>query len=323
MNEPVLLGVVALVLAAVALGVALRGWGRGTGRADRQLGDLRTRLDAMLDAQRDVPRALAEEGAIQARALADVRERLAQVAEATKQLETVGAAVGELREVLGIPKVRGTVGELWLEELLRQVLPAECYEREYRFRSGERVDAVIKLGDRMIPVDAKFPLEAYQRMQSLHGADQDRERRLFHRSVRARVDEIADKYIRPDEGTYEFALMYVPAETVYYESLLRAPERDDAVVPYAMARKVFVVSPHTFYAYLSALAHGLRGLTVEPRARELVATLAALERDIAALQETLALAGRHLGHAQRQYDDAARAAAEMGRRLDGFSRSNS
>src|SRR5439155_719712 len=163
----------------------------------------------------------------QTRVLSDVRERLGALAEVTRRLEAMGASVTEVQQLLQVPKLRGTLGEIWLEELLRQILPASHYEMQHAFRSGERVDAVLMLGDRLVAVDAKFPLEACQRMLAAGGAEAERERRAFARSLRERIDEIADKYIRPDEGTYDFALMYIPAENVYYEAVLRAEDPED------------------------------------------------------------------------------------------------
>src|SRR4029077_5831510 len=207
----------------------------------------------------------------QTRVLSDVRERLAALAEVTRRLEAMGASVTEVQQLLQVPKLRGTLGEIWLEELLRQILPASHFQMQHAFRSGERVDAVLRLGDRLVAVDAKFPLEACQRMLAARGADAERERRAFARSLRERIDEIADKYIRPDEGTYEFALMYIPAENVYYESVLRDqdPEDGNSILSHAMARKVVPVSPHTFYAYLLVILHGLKGMKFELRAKEI------------------------------------------------------
>jgi DNA recombination protein RmuC len=131
------------------------------------------------------------------RAMADVRERLGQVTELAQRMEGVGRSVSEVQSLLQVPRLRGTLGEVWLEELLRQVFPASQWTMQHTFRGGERVDAVLRIGDRLVPVDAKFPLEACQRMLALDGEAAERERRIFRRSLRDRVDEIASKYIRP------------------------------------------------------------------------------------------------------------------------------
>jgi DNA recombination protein RmuC len=320
-----------LVVVAVALLLALllRRSDRAAGPLlQQQLIELRGRLDGLLAAQQTVPQALADGRAEQARSLAsqflqlqsaltrqladagtavaDVRERLGLLAAATQRLESVGQSVAKVQELLQVPRLRGTLGEVWLEELLRQVFPAGLYRTQHTFRSGEKVDAVIVVGDRLIPVDAKFPLEACQRMLAADAATLDRERRAFRRSLRERVDEIADKYIRPDEGTFEFALMYIPAENVFYEAVVRGEtlEEDDSVVGYALRRKVIPVSPHTFYAYLAAILHGLRGLEVEAQAREILDALGGLQQQFARFEEAHRLVGTHLERAVRQYGEA-------------------
>jgi DNA recombination protein RmuC len=265
-----------------------------TGLLQQQLIEVRGRLDALVTSQGS--------------AVGDVRERLGQLVEATKRLEAVGATVAEVQQLLKVPQLRGTLGEVWLEELLRQIFPGSLFKTQHAFRSGERVDAVILVGDRLVPVDSKFPLEACQRMLAAAPADADRERRAFRRSLRARIDEIADKYIRPDEGTFEFALMYIPAENVYYEAVVRGEELegDESVVGYALRRKVIPVSPNTFYAYLAAILHGLKGLEVEKQARQILESLGGLQQQFGRFEDAYRLVGKHLEHAVRQYAEADR-----------------
>lgn len=312
------LALVGLAVAlAIALVLALRSGHRGGWQ--QQLGELRTRLDQLVVAQQELPRAVAEEGAIQARSLAQVREQLTSLAEAARRMEEVGRSVAQVEELLKVPKLRGTLGEVWLEELLRQVFPDGLFEMQYAFRSGERVDAVLRIGDRLVPIDAKFPLDACRRMLAATGAEAARERRAFQRTLRMRVDEIADKYIRPGEGTYEFALMYVPAENVYYEGVVR----DDGVgaegvVGYALGRRVIPVSPNTLYAYLAAILHGLRGLDVERRAEGLLRSLGELEHEVDRFQRSFEVAGRHLENAGKQYHEAALHLAGLRERLTGL-----
>ncbi len=314
-----LLGVVlALVLLAVL--VFRRSPGeREAALLQQQLVELRARLDALNMAQREVPRALAEGSAAQVQVLADVRERLGELGAVARRLETVGETVTEVQQLLQVPKLRGTLGEVWLEELLRQILPPAHFRMQHRFSSGERVDAVVTLGDRMVPVDAKFPLEACQRMlTATQPEDAERERRAFGRSLRDRIDEIADKYIRPDEGTYDFALMYIPAENVYYEAVLRAqdPEDGKSVLGHALRRRVIPVSPHTFYAYLLVILHGLKGMAVEGRAREMQDRLATLRQQLEAFWGAFDKVGVHLGNAQKQFDESTRHGGRVRDRLE-------
>ncbi len=283
-----------LVVVALLVMLLLRRPGAEAALLQQQLIEVRSRLDALVNAQGG--------------AVGDVRERLGALAESTKRLEAVGASVAEVQELLKVPRLRGTLGETWLEELLRQIFPAGLYEMQHQFRSGERVDAVLRVGDRLVPVDSKFPLEACQRMLAADAASADAERRAFRKSLRARIDEIADKYIRPDEGTFEFALMYIPAENVYYEAVVRgeAIEGGESLVAYALRRKVIPVSPNTFYAYLAAILHGLRGLEVEKKAQQILESLGGLEQQFGRFEEAFRLVGKHLEHAARQYAETDR-----------------
>ena len=308
----------ATVLAVAVLLLVLRGKGGGVELLQQQLVELRGRLDALVAAQHDLPRTMADGAALQARSLADVREQLGRLGEATVRLESLGRSVTEVQDLLRVPHLRGTLGEVWLEELLRQVFPEALYRTQYAFRSGERVDAALFVGERIVPIDAKFPLDACQRMLHAEGDALVRERRAFRRSLRQRIDEIADRYIRPDEGTFDFALMYVPAEAVYYEAVVREEPLDsgESIVGYALRRHVLLVSPHTFYAYLAAVLHGLRGLEVEQRAREIQAALGGLRQQVASFRRTFDLVGRHLDHAGRQYQESERAWERVSARFD-------
>ena len=317
---PLAVGLALAILLALLVVVVLRhsGPGRTADLLQQQLLDLRSRFDQLIAAQQEMPRTLAQGSADQARLLLDVRERLGQLGETAKRLESVGETVSRVQQLLQVPKLRGTLGEVWLEELLRQILPSAAYEMQHRFASGERVDAVLRLGDRLVPVDAKFPLEACQRMLAATGAEQEREGRAFARSLRDRIDEVADKYIRPDEGTFDFALMYLPAEAVYYEAVLRDEDQGDgkSVLAHAMRRKVIPVSPHTFYAYLLVIVHGLQGLRVEQRAREIQDRLGALQLQFASFWSAFEKVGAHLGVARKQFDESGRQAGRVRERLD-------
>jgi DNA recombination protein RmuC len=320
-SPSVAIALAVLVFLVAVLVVALLRRPAGARAVDliqQQLIELRGRFDQLVAAQQEVPKAIAQGSAEQARMLSDLRERLGALGEATRRLETVGATVSEVQQLLQVPKLRGTIGEIWLEELLRQILPASHYEMQYGFRSGERVDAALKLGDRIVAVDAKFPLESCQRMLAASGAEAERERRAFARSLKERIDEIANRYIRPDEGTYDFALMYIPAENVYYEAVLRAEDPDDAksVLGHAMRRRVIPVSPHTFYAYLLVILHGLKGMRVEQQAREIGERLGALRQQFEAFWAAFETVGAHLANAQKKFEESERHAGRVRDRFD-------
>ena len=214
------------------------------------------------------------------------------------------ASAGELRkigDVLRPPKARGGFGELLLANLLRDRLPRDAYELQYGFARGERVDAVIRV-ERLVPIDAKFPLDNFER---LVGAETDEERTLyekaFARDLKNHVDAIAEKYIRPDEGTYDFALMYLPSESVYYELVCG---KTGALLQYAHEKRVFPVSPTTFTAQLQVIALGLKGLQIEQHAHEVMAYCAQLQNDFSRFRDDFDVLGKHLGNAQGKYSEA-------------------
>jgi DNA recombination protein RmuC len=276
---------------------------------DRRFGELDTKVDRRLgDMDVKVDRRLAG----MTETSTKIHERLGKVDEATAQLNERAKDFQRFEQMLRPPKARGGVGEQLLGNLLADILPAGRYELQYGFRSGERVDAVIRLEDALLPVDAKFPLDNFQRFVD---ADDDVTKELhakaFARDVKGHVDAIAQKYIRPDEGTYEFAFMYLPAESVYYELVCNRIGGDASPVPYAQERKVIPVSPSTFHAYLLVLVQGLKGLQIEEHAREVMAYVAELNRDFGRFKVDFDVVGKHLGNAQTKY-------AESERRLSRF-----
>jgi DNA recombination protein RmuC len=221
------------------------------------------------------------------------------------------ASAGELRkigDVLRPPKARGGFGELLLANLLRDRLPRDAYELQYGFAGGERVDAIIRV-ERLVPIDAKFPLDNFERLAD---AETDADRTLFEkafsRDLKIHVDAIAGKYIRPDEGTYDFALMYLPSEGVYYELVCG---KTGALLQYAHEKRVFPVSPTTFTSQLQVIALGLKGMQIEQRAHEVMAYVAQLQGDFDRFRDDFQVVGKHIGNAQSKF-------AEAEKRLDRF-----
>jgi DNA recombination protein RmuC len=257
-----------------------------------------------------------------AQVVGEVQGSLGSLREATQRVLDVGRDIQGLEQVLKSPKVRGGLGETLLERLLDEMLPREHWVAQHAFRSGEKVDAAIRIGDRIVPVDAKFPLENFRRMLGETDDAQRRQyRKSFARDVKLRVDEIAKKYILPDEGTYDFALMYVPAENVYYEIAIRPEDADDdPIAGYALQRRVVPVSPNSIFAYLQVIVLGLRGLRIEANARQIEEDLARLGGDLGKLRTPLATLGRHLGNAQKQFDDAQRELDRFETKLDEIGR---
>ncbi len=254
------------------------------------------------------------------KAVTEVTARMSGLEESSKRIFELGKSISELQDILRAPKLRGGLGELFLEDLLKQILPPAHFTMQYRFSTNEAVDAVIRLGDNLVPVDAKFPLENFRKMIAVEDEkEQKQHRKQLATDIKKHADSIADKYIKPDEGTFDFALMYIPAENVYYETIIRDDNFGDdrSIAEYALSKKVIPVSPNIFYAYLKAIVLGLRGLHIEKSAQEVLSTLSALRGDLKRFHGDFATLGKHLKNASGSYDSAGKRLEKFSTKLEG------
>jgi DNA recombination protein RmuC len=228
-------------------------------------------------------------------------ERLGKLDGTAAQMLQKAADLGRLEQALRPPKARGGVGEMLLANLLRDMLPADAYRLQHTFRSGERVDAVVRV-DKLVSVDAKFPLDNFERLVNAEGdAERELHEKAFARDVKGHIDAIAAKYIRPAEGTFDFAFMYLPSESVYYELVCG---KTGALSAYAHDKRVIPVSPSTFHAYLLMVTQGLRALQIERHAQDVMAFCAQLGKDFERFRGDFEVVGKHIGNAQSKYSEA-------------------
>ncbi|MDP2981159.1 MAG: DNA recombination protein RmuC [Candidatus Omnitrophota bacterium] len=243
-----------------------------------------------------------------AKVFGDVKKSLGSLDEKTQQIYEVGKDIASLQEILRAPKMRGGLGELFLESLLEQIMPRkDFYELQHCFKTGERVDAVIKIGSRLVPVDSKFPLESFKRfVEAQSDEDKKRAKKEFIKAVNTHIDDIAAKYILPDEGTYDFALMYIPAENVYYETIIKDEGfgEEKSIVSHAISKKVIPVSPNSFYAYLQVIILGMKGLKVEEKAQEVIKMLITLKGSLGKFTEDFEVMGTHIDNMKSSYERA-------------------
>lgn len=283
----------------------------------QMLGHVNDRLKDNAEVLNRTQQSLGERLDNAARVVGQVQRSLGGLEEANRKIYEVGKDIASLQEILQAPKLRGGLGEFFLEDLLAQILPPQHFATQYSFRSGDRVDAVIKLGASFVPVDAKFPLENFKRMlEAASEDDKNRAKKQFVSDVKKHIDAIAAKYILPDEGTYDFALMYIPAENVYYETIIKEDGAEEKHLSYyAMTKHVVPVSPNSFYAYLQAIVLGLRGMKIEDRAKEIIEYLSRLQGDFSKFREEFALLGKHLAHAQSGFQNADRRLEQFSQKL--------
>lgn len=238
--------------------------------------------------------------------IGEIQKKLGSLENATEQMQEIGKDISSLQNILQAPKLRGNLGEYLLYELLGDVLPRANYEEQHRFSDGSAVDAVIRIGRNYVPVDSKFPMESFVRFINAKDSETKKKSRSeFIKSVKARIDEIS-KYIRPAEQTYDFALMYIPSENVYYEILTSDAEKNYGLFEYAMSKKVVPVSPSTFYAYLMSIVFGLRGYKIEQKAEKITKELSGIQNDFEKFAADFEILGKHLNYANTKYDELSR-----------------
>src|SRR3989337_2966164 len=215
------------------------------------------------------------------------------------QMNEIGRSMKELQDFLRSPKLRGNIGEQVLRELLGQFLPKESFHLQFSFRTGDIVDAAIKTESGIIPIDSKFPMENFKNMTK---AESEVEKKTFEkqfaRDVRKHIDDIAKKYILPEEGTIDYALMYIPSEPVYYEIMSNIPELSD----YSHKRRVLPVYPSTSYAYMRAILMSFEGKKIEERARAILASLRGIQNDSEKFGDALRVLTKHINDTKNTSD---------------------
>lgn len=247
-----------------------------------------------------------------------LNERLDKAAQVIKtvgvevgQMSEIGRSMRELQEFLKSPKLRGNIGEEILKDLLSQIFPKNSFYLQYQFKSGEKVDAAIKTDSGILPIDSKFPMESFQRMvKNNDEAQKDALKKEFIRDVKKHIDNIAKKYILPDEGTMDFALMYVPSEAVFYEIC-----NLNDILDYARKSRVYIVSPSTLYVHLQTILLSFEGKKIETRSKEVFKLIRSLEIEYSKVQENLTILGRHLNNASTQFTNVSLGISQIGNKL--------
>jgi DNA recombination protein RmuC len=234
-----------------------------------------------------------------------------QMSGALKEVKESMKEVASFQDILRTPKLRGQWGEASLEHLLKEFFPQEFYECQKYFKSGEAVDAVLKIPDgKLLPIDSKFPLENFQRMISAEGdADKLKFRKMFLDDAKREIDSVSSKYILPSEGTTDFALLFIPAESVYYEIVNNIKDAD--VGEYARKKHILLVSPNTFYLTLQILQKWLKDVRVSQQTQEILKRLARIMQDAEKLQDDFRKLGTHLTNAHGSYETSEKRLALM------------
>ncbi len=310
-----------LITASFEARKEISGQATGINMLAQQLGTLKTAQDALRETMQKSlqtgQESLNQNLQSSQRVLSQLNTQVGELQGTNKQMLQVGSEIRRLQDILSSPKLRGQMGEWSLENLLSQILPNNNYELQYSFRDGQKVDALIKLAEYSVPVDAKFPLPTFERLMTACGDDEkSRLRKQFLKDVIIHIDKIADSYIRPAEGTLDFALMYIPAENVYYETIVKFIGEDKDLMQYAIEKKVIPVSPNLLYTYLMTVVMGLHGLQIEKQAAEIRQNLKKLNASFADFAGNWEVLGKHLRNAYGQYEDGQKKLDRFGLQLN-------
>lgn len=235
-----------------------------------------------------------------------------EVGKEVGQMSEIGRSMKDLQDFLKSPKLRGNIGEQVLKDLISQMFPKNSFHLQYSFKSGEKVDAAIKTDAGILPIDSKFPMENFQKMIKADGNEPEREqyRKEFGRDVKKHIDSIAKKYILPEEGTMDFALMYVPSESVYYELV-----NMDDIMEFAKKQRVYIVSPSTLYMHLQTILLSFEGKKIEARSKEVFQLLRGLQIDYGKVQENMGVLGKHINNASMQFTNVTTGFSQIGKKL--------
>jgi DNA recombination protein RmuC len=248
--------------------------------------------------------------------LAQLRGKIGEIQAMGEQLSVTSKT---LENVLAGPKTRGMLGEAALERILEDGLPRQMWERQYRFADGSIVDAVVKIGEHWLCIDSKFPLESY--LELLEVGEDARSR--FGHVVRRHADAIAEKYILPAQHTLDYALMFVPSESIYYELLQTEAAKGQTLEKYCRVIRVIPVSPNLCYAYVSAVATALRGMKLADNLRELQGQIDGLDHEFADFRNAFEKLGKHLQNAHNMFVETDDEAHGLGKAIEQMRRAAS
>ncbi len=236
---------------------------------------------------------------------------IASVQKNIGEMSEIGRSMKDLQEYLTSPKLRGSIGEEVLSEVLHELLPKDLFSLQHSFKAGEKVDAVVRIGKQLVPIDAKFPIENFRKMNEVESKmEKDKYKKLFIADVKKHIDDISRKYILTDEGTTDYALMYVPAESVYYEII-----RNEKLSKHGRDKRVLFVSPMSLYAYLKAILMSYQGQTIQKKAQEILQLLRSTQKDYEKIEESLGVLEKHFNYAYNQLQNVNKLLAKLGQKL--------
>jgi len=234
----------------------------------------------------------------------EITKKLSSLEQTNNEIKNIWKQLKWLENILQNPKQRGILWEYFLEQVLKNVLSPSNYVLQYNFKSGDIVDAVVLVWDNIIPIDSKFSLENYNKIASANDKEtKEIYEKQFKSDLKKRIDETS-KYIKPEEGTLDFAFMFIPSETIYYDLLTNKSGSSDLLEYAFKERKVIIVSPTSFYAYLQTVLQWLKALVIEQKAKDIAKQVSKLARHLETYEQTFEKLGNSLGTTVNHYNNS-------------------
>ena len=313
--EFVIIGLLVLIVVALAIAIFLvlrKKPDNSLIMLQQQIGQINQTLDTKLS---ESNKAIQGQFGESAKIIRNVTEKLTRLDETNKQVVGFADQLKSLQDVLKNPKQRGVLGEYYLETVLKNVLPPDSYQIQYPFKDGTIVDAVVFVEKNIIPVDSKFSLENYNRILEANNIeDKKRYEKAFVNDLKLRIEETA-KYVKPEENTMDFAFMFIPSEAVYYDLLINivgtSTEETNNLIYYAGKKKVIIVSPTSFLAYLQTVLQGLRNQKISDQAREIIKQVDKLGKHMGGYETYIDKMGNHLNTTVSTYNKARKELAKI------------
>ena len=302
----IILGVIVIVLVFLMLFRKNQDYSQSFFLLQQRMGQIEERVKRGLD---EGNKSVNEKFDSSLKVIGDIKKTIGSLEETNKQMLAIGRDIASIQDLLRPPQIRGGLGEMTLNNILSELLPRQNFEEQYRFRNGVIVDAVIRVGSRIVPIDSKFPLESFERyINCIEDKEKTSHLKEFCRSVKTKIDDISAKYILEDEATFDFALMYIPSENVYYQTILKDDMEVDgkSIAEYALGKKVVIVSPNSIYAYLRVIHIGLRGMQFENNVRRIMDDYSRLNKELEKFEKQFTTLGTHINHARATFDGATR-----------------
>ncbi|QQS43997.1 DNA recombination protein RmuC [Candidatus Roizmanbacteria bacterium] len=301
-----------VLISTVIILVVLRMWFNRIEEKTKISEELTQWLKQMSESNRQVDQKLTHNMDMFNARLDKAAQAMMGVQKSIGEFSEIGRSMQQLQQFLQSPKLRGNIGEQVLKELLSQSLPSDTYALQYGFKNGERVDAVIKTSQGLISIDSKFPLSTFKKMAEENGETQkELLQKEFVRDVKKHIVSISKKYILVAEGTLDYALMYVPSESVYYEIINNGDLYD-----YSAEMRVIPVSPMSFYAYLKAILISHEGARIQKQAKEILSTLQAMRNDYEKAEEAVSVLNKHISNAYNQSSNVVQHLSKLGQKIE-------